>query len=112
MGTYSYSSEINRNNVVFRDFDLDRIRKMFRDIFAVYSPKIKDEMFDSFCEDFFELAKEIHAGNERIWRMIITDMLFSYDDWGCLETGTADNAIKRRQFAIMAKVVVSTLRSA
>ena len=111
MSTYSYSREINRNNIAFCEFDLERIRKMFRDIFAAYSPKIKEEMFDSFCGDFYELAKGIPTANERIWRMLITDMLFSYDDRGYLEAGAPDNAIKRRQFAIMAKVVESKLRA-
>lgn len=111
MSTYSYSKEINRNNVSFCEFDLERIRSMFRDIFMAYSPKIREDMFDSFCEDFYALAKGIPTSNERIWRMLITDMLFSYDDRGYLEAGAVDNAIKRRQFAIMAKVVVSKLRA-
>ena len=111
MSTNSYSKEINRNNVTFREFDLESIRKMFQDIFAAYSPKIKENMFDSFCQDFYELAKGIPTSNERIWRMLVTDMLFSYDDRGYLEAGEVENAIKRRQFAIMAKVVISKLRA-
>ncbi len=43
--------------------------------------------------------------------MIITDMLFSYDERGYLEAGAADNAIKRKQFAIIAKVIISKLRA-
>lgn len=48
--------------------------------------------------------------NERVWRMLITDMLFHYDERGYLKTGTTDNGIKRKQFAIMAKVIVGKLR--
>ncbi|MCI9104352.1 MAG: hypothetical protein HFG57_00080 [Lachnospiraceae bacterium] len=111
MSYYSYSKEINHNNVVFREFDVESIKKMFTKIFEVYNPKIKAEIFDSFCEDFYDLAKEIHAPNERMWRMIITDMLFSYDEKGYLEQASEDNTIKRRQFAIIASVVISKLRA-
>lgn len=111
MGYYSYSKEINQNNVVFREFDIESIKKMFTKIFEDYNPKIKKEIFDSFCEDFYDLAKEIHAPNERIWRMMITDMLFSYDEKGYLEQASEDNTIKRRQFAIIASVVISKLRA-
>lgn len=111
MGYYSYSKEINQNNVVFREFDIESIKKMFTKIFEDYNPKIKKEIFDSFCEDFYDLAKEIHAPNERMWRMMITDMLFSYDEKGYLEQASEDNTIKRRQFAIIASVVISKLRA-
>lgn len=111
MSYYSYSKEINHNNVVFREFDVESVKKMFTKIFEVYNPKIKAEIFDSFCEDFYDLAKEIHAPNERMWRMIITDMLFSYDEKGYLEQASEDNTIKRRQFAIIASVVISKLRA-
>ena len=104
MSDYSYSKEFHQDNVTFCEFDLETIRKMFTRIFQSYNPKVKDEAFDSFCEDFY-------AGNERIWRMIITDMLFNYDDRGCLESGAADNGIKRKQFAIIAKVILGILRA-
>lgn len=111
MSYYSYSKEINQNNVAFREFDLEMVKKMFTKIFEVYDPRVKEEIFDSFCEDFYDLAKEIHAPNERMWRMIITDMLFSYDEKGYLEEASEDNGIKRRQFAIIASVVISKLRT-
>lgn len=111
MSNYSYSREIRQSNVTFGEITLDSVRKMFTEIFESYEPKVKDEMFDSFCEDFYELGKEIRASNERMWRMIITDMLFSYDERGYLEAGAADNAIKRKQFAIIAKVIISKLRA-
>ncbi|MCI8886788.1 MAG: hypothetical protein HFG70_01745 [Hungatella sp.] len=111
MDGYSYSREINRNKVTFCEFDMESIRKMFTKIFETYDPKVKKEVFDSFCEDFYELAKEIPASNERIWRMIITDMLFSYDDKGYLEASASDNGIKRKQFAIIASVVMNRLRA-
>lgn len=110
MDHYSYSKEIKRNNVAFREMDLDGIKNVFTYIFGVYSPKIKAERFDSFCEDFFDLIKEVPASNERVWRMVVTDMLFSYDDRGYLEAATEDNAMKRRQFAIIAKAIISKLR--
>lgn len=110
MESYSYSKEINQSNVVFSEFDLDSIKKMFAQIFEFYNPKVKAEVFDSFCEDFYDLVKEMHMTNERVWRMLLTDMLFNYDDRGYLETGTTDNSIKRKQFAIMAKVIVGKLR--
>lgn len=111
MSNYSYSREIRQSNVTFGEITLDSVRKMFTEIFESYEPKVKDEMFDSFCEDFYELGKEIRASNERMWRMIITDMLFSYDERGYLEAGASDNAIKRKQFAIIAKVIISKLRA-
>ncbi len=49
--------------------------------------------------------------NERIWRMIITDMLFNYDEHGFLEAETTDNGIKRKQFAIIANVIMGKLRA-
>lgn len=110
MNNYSYSKEINQNNVKFREFNLESIRKMFVRIFELYDPKVKAEVFDSFCEDFYDLAKEIHAPNERMWRMIITDMFFSYDERGYLESAAEDNGIKRKQFAIIASVILSKLR--
>lgn len=110
MDSYSYSKEISRNNVMFRETDLESIRKMFDQVFEFYNPKVKAEVFDSFCEDFYGLVKETPTANERIWRMLITDMLFNYDDRGYLETDTSDNGIKRKQFAIMAKVVIGKLR--
>ena len=109
MGSYSYSTELSRNNVVFSEFDLDSIKKMFSQIFEFYNPKVKSECFDSFCEDFYALAKETHVTNERIWRMIITDMLFNYDEHGFLEAETTDNGIKRKQFAIIANVIMGKL---
>ena len=110
MDGYSYSKEINQNNVIFHELDIEKVRKMFTKIFATYSLKVKDDIFDSFCEDFYDLAEMIRNSNERIWRMIITDMFFSYDEKGYLETGTTDNGIKRKQFAIMAKVIIGKLR--
>lgn len=110
MERYSYSKEIKRSNVALRDLDLEGVKKVLENIFDTYSPRIKEELFDSFCEDFFELVKEIPASNERVWRMLITDMLFSYDDRGYLEAGMIDNAIKRKRFAIMAKAIISELR--
>lgn len=111
MSDYSYSKEFHQDNVAFCEFDLDTIRKMFTRIFESYNPKVKDEVFDSFCEDFYALAKEMPVSNERMWRMIITDMLFNYDDRGYLESGAADNGIKRKQFAIIAKVILGILRA-
>ena len=110
MDGYSYSKEINHSNVVFCEFDLESIKKMFTQIFEFYNPQVKEEVFDSFCEDFYNLVKEMHMTNERVWRMLITDMLFHYDERGYLKTGTTDNGIKRKQFAIMAKVIVGKLR--
>jgi hypothetical protein len=110
MERYSYSEEIYRSNVVFGEFDSDSIRSMFTQIFEFYNPKVKDQVFDSFCEDFYNLVKEMHTTNEQVWRMLITDMLFHYDEKGYLETGTTDNGIKRKQFAIMAKVIIGKLR--
>lgn len=110
MDGYSYSKEVNRNNVTFCEFDLDNVKKMFAQIFEFYNPKVKAEVFDSFCEDFYDLVKEMRTTNERIWRMLITDMLFNYDDRGYLETDTENNGIKRKQFAIMAKVIIGKLR--
>lgn len=111
MSNYSYSREIRQSNVTFGEFDLDSVKKMFTEIFESYEPKVKGEIFDSFCQDFYDLGKEIPASNERMWRMIITDMLFSYDERGYLEAGAADNGIKRKQFAIIAKVIISKLRT-
>lgn len=108
---YSYSTELNRNHINFREFDTDMIRESFTQIFESYNPKIKSEVFDAFCEDFYKLVTEIHTSSERIWRMIITDMLFSYDDRGYLEGGAKDNAIKRKQFAIIANVIMGKLRT-
>lgn len=110
MSTYSYSKEINQSNFTIRNLTREHIRKMFSQIFQTYDVKIKEEIFDSFCEDFFDLAKEIHTSNERIWRMIITDMFFSYDERGYLETTATDNTIKRKQFAIIATATISRLR--
>ncbi|NBH73555.1 hypothetical protein D3Z51_16375 [Clostridiaceae bacterium] len=110
MSEYSYSKEINQNNVTFGELDIEYIRKMFTKIFESYNPKVKGEVFDSFCEDFYDLAKGIQASNERMWRMIITDMLFSYDERGYLEVTSADNSIKRKQFAIIASVIIGKLR--
>lgn len=111
MDSYSYSKEINRSNITFGEFDLEGIKKMFAQVFEFYNPRVKAEVFDSFCEDFYDLVKDTHTSNERVWRMVITDMLFNYDDRGYLETDTTDNKIKRKQFAIMAKVVIGKLRS-
>ena len=86
-------------------------RKFLQKIFKSYNPKVKDEVFDSFCEDFYEVAKEIHGLNERIWRMIITDMLFNYDEKGYLEAGAKDNGIKRKQFAVIANVIINKIRA-
>lgn len=110
MSDYSYSKEINQSNVTFGELDIENIRKMFTKIFESYNPKVKAEVFDSFCEDFYDLAKGIYASNERMWRMIITDMLFSYDERGYLEVTSADNSIKRKQFAIIASVIIGKLR--
>ena len=111
MSNYSSSGEINQYNFVFGEFDQASIRKMFERIFATYQPKIKSDMFDSFCEDFYVLVRDIQAPNERIWRMIITDMLFRYHERGYLEEASPDNAIKRKQFAIIANVVLGKLRA-
>ncbi|MCI9582382.1 hypothetical protein D3Z50_00455 [Clostridiaceae bacterium] len=111
MSDYSYSKEFHQDNVTFCEFDLAAIQKMFTRIFESYNPRVKDEAFDSFCEDFYDLAKGIQISNERMWRMIITDMLFNYDDRGYLESGAADNGIKRKQFAIIAKVILGILRA-
>lgn len=110
MSDYSYSKEISQTNFVLGEFDRERIRKVFTRIFETYNPKVKDEIFDSFCEDFYNLAGDLQTSNERIWRMIITDMLFSYDERGFLDSQTTDNAIKRKQFAIIANVIVGKLR--
>jgi hypothetical protein len=110
MSSYSYSKEINQSNFTIHDFTREHVQKMFTKIFQTYSVKIKEEIFDSFCEDFFDLAKEIHTSNERIWRMIITDMFFSYDERGYLETTATDNTIKRNQFAIIATATISKMR--
>lgn len=110
MGGYSYSREFNQNNVTLGEFDLEKIRKMFTRIFESYNPKLKAEVFDSFCEDFYELASGMPVSNERIWRMIITDMLFNYDERGYLESASPDNGIKRKQFAIIANVVIGKMR--
>lgn len=110
MSDYSYSKELNRSKVEFCEFTIDSVRDMFTKIFEFYDPKVRKEAFDSFCEDFYELLKENRVHNERIWRMIITDMLFCYDEKGYLETGTKDNGIKRKQFAIVANVIMSYLR--
>ena len=103
MSNYSYSKQISQNKVVFSELDIETVKKIFTKIFKSYNPKVKDEVFDSFCEDFYEVAKEIHGLNERIWRMIITDMLFNYDEKGYLEAGAKDNGIKRKQFAVIAR---------
>ncbi len=110
MNYYSYSKEVNQSNVVLDGIDIDKVRRIFAKIFEVYNPKIKAEIFDSFCEDFHDLAKEIPTSNERIWRMLITDMLFNYDERGYLEAASPDNSIKRKQFAIIANVVIGKLR--
>ncbi len=111
MINYSYSKEIYQSSITFRDFDLDTIKVIFTRIFESYNPKVKSEFFDSFCQDFYDLVTEIHTSSERIWRMIITDMLFSYDDRGYLEGGAKDNGIKRKQFAIIANVIMGKLRA-
>lgn len=111
MINYSYSKELNINNVTFREFDLEYIRESFTKIFGSYNPKIKPEVFDSFCEDFYSLTTEIHAKSEKIWRMIITDMLFSYDDRGYLDGAAKDSGVKRKQFAIIANVIIGKLRA-
>ena len=110
MNDYSYSKEISQTNFVLGEFDREKIRKVFTRVFETYNPKVKDEIFDSFCEDFYNLVGELHTSNERIWRMIITDMLFNYDERGFLDSQTTDNAIKRKQFAIIANVIVGKLR--
>ncbi len=43
--------------------------------------------------------------------MIITDMLFRYHERGYLEEASPDNTIKRKQFAIIANVVLGKLRA-
>ena len=106
MSDYSYSKEISQTNFQLGELGKERIRK----IFEAYNPKVKDEIFDSFCEDFYDLARDLQTSNERIWRMIITDMLFSYDERGFLESQTTDNKIKRKQFAIIANVIIGKLR--
>ena len=111
MSDYSYSKEISQTNFVLGEFDRERIRKVFTRIFETYNPKVKDEIFDSFCEDFYNLAGDLQTSNERIWRMIITDMLFNYDEHGFLEAETTDNGIKRKQFAIIANVIMGKLRA-
>ena len=111
MANYSYSKEINKNNVIFHELDIEKVRKMFTKIFATYSLKVKDDIFDSFCEDFYDLAEMIRNSNERIWRMIITDMFFGYDEKGYLVTTASDNKIKRKQFAIIANAITSRLRA-
>ena len=111
MERYSYSEEIYRSNVVFGEFDSDSIRSMFTQIFEFYNPKVKDQVFDSFCEDFYNLVKEMHTTNEQVWRMLITDMLFHYDEKGYLVTTASDNKIKRKQFAIIANAITSRLRA-
>lgn len=110
MDNYSYSKEINQNKVVFCEADIEKVRGIFTKIFESYDMKIKDEMFDSFCEDFYCLIREIPASNERIWRMIITDMFFSYDDRGYLEVAATNNTFKRKQFAILANIITGELR--
>ena len=111
MSNYSYSKQISQNKVVFSELDIETVKKIFTKIFKSYNPKVKDEVFDSFCEDFYEVAKEIHGLNERIWRMIITDMLFNYDEKGYLEAGAKDNEIKRKQFAVIANVIINKIRA-
>ena len=71
MGDYSYSKEISQNSIVFYELDLEKVKKMFTKIFETYNPRVKPEIFDSFCQDFYDLAKDIRGSNERIWRMII-----------------------------------------
>ena len=70
----------------------------------------QSRVFDSFCEDFYNLVREIPASNERIWRMIITDMFFSYDEKGWLYAAVTNNSFKRKQFAILANVILGELR--
>ena len=111
MSNYSYSKELNINKVTFREFDLNDIREIFTKIFESYNPKVKTEVFDSFCEDFYNLTTQIHASSEKIWRMIITDMLFCYEDKGYLEGAAKDSGVKRKQFAIIANVVTGKLRT-
>lgn len=110
MSNYSYSQEINQNKVRFDNLDINDISKMFTSSFESYDLRIKDEILDSFCQDFHGLAKEMNGFSERIWRMVITDMFFSYDEKGYLESPTTDNTIKRKQFAILAKAIISKLR--
>ncbi len=110
MSNYSYSKELNINKVTFREFDLNDIREIFTKIFESYNPKVKTEVFDSFCEDFYNLTTQIHASSEKIWRMIITDMLFCYEDKGYLEGAAKDSGVKRKQFAIIATVLLGKLR--
>ena len=111
MISYSYSKEMSRDNFTLCELDLERIKKMFSKIFESYNRKVKSEVFDSFGEDVYDRAKEIHVSNERIWRMIMTDMLFNYDERGYLEAASTDNAIKRKQFAIIANVMTGKLRT-
>ena len=111
MSNYSYSKQISQNKVVFSELDIETVKKIFTKIFKSYNPKVKDEVFDSFCEDFYEVAKEINGLNERIWRMIITDVLFNYDEKGYLEAGAKDNGIKRKQFAVIANVIINKIRA-
>ena len=110
MINYSYSKELNINKVTFREFDLNDIREIFTKIFESYNPKVKTEVFDSFCEDFYNLTTQIHATSEKIWRMVITDMLFCYEDKGYLEGAAKDSGVKRKQFAIIANVLIGKLR--
>ena len=110
MSNYSYSKELNINKVTFREFDLNDIREIFTKILESYNPKVKTEVFDSFCEDFYNLTTQIHASSEKIWRMIITDMLFCYEDKGYLEGAAKDSGVKRKQFAIIATVLLGKLR--
>ena len=110
MINYSYRKELNINPVTFREFDLDDIREVFAKIFESYNPKVKDQVFDSFCEDFYNLTTQIHATSEKIWRMVITDMLFCYEDKGYLEGAAKDSGVKRKQFAIIANVLIGKLR--
>ena len=111
MSNYSYSKELNINKVTFREFDLNDIREIFTKIFESYNPKVKTEVFDSFCEDFYNLTTQIHASSEKIWRMIITDMLFCYEDKGYLEGAAKDSGVKRKQFAIIVTVLLGKLRA-
>jgi len=111
MDRYSYSKELNQNSITFRQLDLDTVKEIFAGIFEFYNPKIKPEFFDSFCEDFYNLATEIHTSKEKIWRMIVTDMFFNYDDKGYLEGTSKDNGIKRKQFAVIANVLMGKLRA-
>ena len=52
MANYSYSKEFIQNNVLLGEFDQEKIKRIFTKIFDSYNPKIKAEVFDSFCEDF------------------------------------------------------------